>query len=318
MNTILSRFVLAALATTGFGSAVEVATTPVGYVSQTLQANAFNSIGLTLHKSPLVSSQLTEVTANSVSSSLLDFTSLLTPGSTYILEITSGTGVGTIQEVTSWDGDTLSLPQNLTLVGVVIGDSFKIRKAPTLEEVFGTTVTVLAKGFNAGAADIVWVPDGNAGYTRYFLHASNAWRNAANSAASPNIPLVYTDGILIEKGSASASLVISGELKKEGTNAVIVKGFNLISVVAPVGSTLQNLGLEDDLASGFNAGAADIVWVPVSAGQYARYFRHNTAGWRSADTNVNVTVDVPLPSAILIERGGASKNISLKTPNYSF
>jgi hypothetical protein len=146
------------------------------------------------------------------------------------------------------------------------------------------------------------------------LHnGTSAFRIAGTTTPAPNIPLIYADGLLVEKKTtAVASLTVSGEVKTVGTNSVISQGFNLVGTVASVGLTLRTAGLEDDLTAALNTTNADIVWLqnPTTLA-YTKYFRHSGSGgtWRdfSAPTVVlDLGIDPVLPPAFLIEKKGAT------------
>ena len=308
---IPSSFLLAALTTGVAFSQTTAYTTPVGYSTTTL-VNGFNVLGLTLQASAVSSGSLSSVGASSVTVSTADFTTALTAGATYILEITSGAKNGAIQEITSWTATTLNTPDNLLTAGVEATASYKLRKAPTLEDVFGTTASVLKKGATATLADVVWVPTGPGTYNRYFLNTSSAWRNAAGGAAL-NKPIIYTDGILVEHKTTNVDLVTSGEVKTSVTGSVISKGFNLIGTVYPAGVTLQNVGLSN-LKKGATATLADVVWVPKGPGVYDRYFLNTSNVWRNAAGGA-ATADLPLTSGILIEKKDAGNTtLTLTAP----
>jgi hypothetical protein len=315
MKSFLSQALLVTFVATAasFGQ-TEAKTKPVGYESVTLNANQFNIVGLRLQGSTVASGALETIGTSSVTDNEGSFASILSASKTYILEITSGTLSGLTVEATWTSGNVLNTPDNLSSAGVVAGVSYNLRPALTLEEIFGTTSSVLTKGFNSAGADVIWVPNGSGGYARYFLHNSDAWRSAASNSATPNVPLVYTDGVIIEKRGSSASLVASGEVKTRSSTAPVINGFNPVSTIYPAGVTLQNLGLEDDVQAGFNSAGADVIWVPNGTGGYDRYFWHNSGAWRNAATNTTVPGTIGLGSAILIERKGAAAVFDLTPP----
>jgi hypothetical protein len=290
----------------------------VGYETLDLTANVFNPVGIRLHSPTVVSSTFTALTGVVATDTAVDFDATLTAGTTYILEVTSGALDGAVQEITTWgtaSGNTANdivTPQDLSSLGAVVGDKYSVRAAPTLESIFGTTDSVLQKGFNALSADVVWIPDGALGYERYFLSTLNVWKTASGVNA-PNTAVVYTDGLLIEKKGAAASVVVSGEVKTGNTMVVVLTGFNPIGTVYPAGATLQNSGLSDDLKPGFNALVADNVWIPNGTGGYDRYFYSTLNVWKTA-AGANAPADLPLPSAVLIERKDAAKNLHLTPP----
>lgn len=323
---------LAAAAACGLASAAETAyTTPVGYNTQSL-LQGYNVVGLTLQNSPVAVGDFETVSGTALSDS--DVTYAPVAGRTYVLEITTSATpslVGVIQEIpaASISGSVITTPQDLGALGLAADDTYKLRLAPTLEELFTTTSLssggVLQAALNSSSADIVWVPTGTGTYVKYYLHSSGAFRNVATNTASPNIPVIYPDGMYVQKkGATAAALTVTGEVKTVGTNSVVVQGYNLLSVVAPAGLNLWNAGLEDDLQAALNSSSADIVWVQQPNLSYAKYFRHSSGNWRDvAAPTVNLTQvqaeAVVLPSAITIQRKSAtSVNIDLNVPaNYS-
>jgi hypothetical protein len=329
MKTQLTFSLLVAAAACSLANAQTAYTTPVGYTSQSLVQGS-NAVGLTLHSPAVTRGSIETINGTALTDS--DLTLSPTAGRTYILEIISGTLNGTIQEVpaASISGGTITTPDNLSSLGLQVGDSYALRLAPTLEEVFTTVPLssggVLNASISATNADIVWVSKGVAGaYDKYYLRsgATPAFRSVATNLVTPNIPLIYADGIYVEKKSATAAtLRVTGELKKTGTNSVITQGTNLISIVSPAGLTLANAGLEDDLAASISATNADIVWVQKANLSYDKYFRRTGTPqtWRSvANPAVALTTEqlnsISLSSAIRIQKkGSTTSNVDLAVP----
>lgn len=313
MKSFISYSFLAAVAASGMAFGAEATTTPVGYTTEPL-VQGFNAIGLTLNSPVIASGKSSAINSDSVGTDSIDFTSLLSTGSTYILQLTSGVQAGTIQVVTSWTANSVNTTDNLLEGGAASGDSFNIRKAPTLEEVFGTVDSVLKKATASANADIVWVPNGPGTYDRYFLNNSSVWRNAAGGAAS-DIPLVYHDGIFLQKKDpGTVSFVQSGEVKLDVAKVVLVEGFNLVSTIYPVGSTLQNIGLHNTLKRATASANADIVWIPNGPGTYDRYFVNTTGAWRNAAGGA-APDDLPLTSAVFIQRKDIAVAADLVAPS---
>jgi hypothetical protein len=299
-------------------------TTPVGYTTQTLAANTFNNVGLNLNNPTLAAGKLSAVSGALLSDSAVNFTTALPAGKTCILEITSGAAAGTVQEFVTWASNDITLPAAVT--GTAAGDTYNVRVAPTLQEIF--PVGLLGGGLGAGNADKVWVPNGVGGYTRYWYktNAPIGWHTTTTGLndtglVTVDIPLIYVDGVLVEKKAVAKDLVISGEVKTTGSNALIIPGFNSIGISPPVGLTLFTSGLQGDIAGGLGASNSDIVWVPVGGGSYVKYWYKTNApiGWHTTTTGLNdtglVAVDPVLPPAIKIQRKGAvSKVITLNVP----
>jgi hypothetical protein len=312
----LSYALIAAAAACGLATAQTTAyTTPVGYTTQTLETNKFNLVGINLMTPTLVASKVTGVASNVISDSTINFTTALPAGKMCILEVTSGTAAGTVQEFTDWTGSDITLPA--AVAGVAAGDTYRVRVAPTLQEMF--PVGFLTGGVGATNADKIWVPNGSGSYTQYWYktnapigwHTTTTGTNDAGLVTS-SVPLVYIDGLLVEKKNVAKDLVISGEVKTTPSNALVIKGFNPLGVTPPVGLTLFTSGLRPDIAGGVGATNADTVWVPTGGGNYVKYWYKTNApiGWHTTTTGTNdtglVTVDVALPPAIYLERKGAT------------
>jgi hypothetical protein len=317
MKPFISYSLLAAAAACGlaFGQAY---TTPVGYNTTPL-LQGFNALGLTLQTPAIAAGTFETVAGKTLADTNVTFAPQA--GRTYVLEITSGPAVGSIQEVpaASISGNTITTPDDLQAQGLTTAHTYKLRVAPTLEEIFTTTSLtnggVLGSGLNSGTADVIWIPKGDGGYDQYFLHNSGEFRRAGTTTPTPNVPVVYADGFLVQKkGTGAASLTVSGEVKTVGTNSILVQGFNLVSVVAPVGMNLWNSGLEDDLGAGLNSGTADLVWVQQPNLSYKTYFRHSSGNWRDADAaTVNLTQAqaeaVNMSLGFLVQKKGAVPSV---------
>jgi hypothetical protein len=327
MKTIIPLTALAALvATASIHAQTPAYSKPSGYVTKSL-SQGYNLVGLNLQTSTVASGVL----ENAVGTTLTDSQLSLSPvaGKTYILEITASATsalVGTIQDIpsTSISGTTITSNDNLAALGLAAGDSYALRVAPTLENIFGvvslTNGGTLQAALNSTTADIVWIPNGAGNYTKYYLHNSGSFRNVATNTASPNVPLVYADGFLVQKkGATAASLTVTGEVKLVGTNSVCVQGFNLISTVSPAGLNLWNSGIADDIQAALNSTTADIVWVQQANLTYEKFYRHSSGNWRNIVANVNLTQGqaeaISLSDGVLLQRKGASPvNLDLNVP----
>lgn len=287
---------------------------PVGYVTETLQSG-FNLVGLTVHQPVLASGVVDAVSGTTVTDNEVDFGTALTAGQTYIFEVLTGTAAGVIQEVTVFSGNDVTTKDDISSE-LAAGDKYQLRAASTLETALGTTSSVLQKGLVSSLADIVWLPNGSGGFDRYFLNTLNQWKSADTNLLAPNVPVVYADGFFIEKRTGSVPLDTYGEVKTVSSATVVATGFNAVSGVFPSGSTLQNSGLVNDLQKGLVSSLADIIWLPKVGGGYDRYFFNTLNQLKSADTNLNVNVDVPLPSAFFIERRGADTNVEITPPSF--
>lgn len=322
MKTLIPLTAIAALAASGLTyaqSSTAAFSKPSGYVTQNL-SQGFNAIGLTLQNQLVASGRFETVNQTSLVDAQLSISPVA--GRLYVLEITSGSANGAIFEIpaSAISGSTINVTTvpatNLTSLGITSSDTYGLRLAPTLEEIFTTaSVTnggVLQAGVSSGGADIVWIPAGPNTYTQYFLHVTGQFRLAGTTTPTPNVPVVYADGFFVQKRATSpASLTVTGQVKTTGTSSVLGQGFNLVSIVSPAGSTLANIGLEDDIQPGVSAIGADIVWVQSPSLAYEQFFRHVSGFWRNvAAPLVNLTPAqveaVVLSEAILVQRRSTS------------
>lgn len=120
-------------------------TTPVGFGGERLHPG-MNLIGLMMHKGIIG----TGIVASVKGKELLPdeegagVLAKLGERKTYILEITSGTQEGAIQEITRWEKGRLFTPDDLEKAGVKAEDTWALRKAATLNTAFGSSLARLA------------------------------------------------------------------------------------------------------------------------------------------------------------------------------
>ena len=329
-STIATTMLAAALVCASQAQTGSYFTAPLGCTTHNL-SKGVNVLGITLHNPTLASGTFSAVAGTTLTAPDLSLSPAT--GRTYILEITSGSLAGVIQEIpaASISGTTITTSQNLATLGLAVGNSYNLRLAPTLEEIFTTTPLsnggILHATINPSTADVVSIPNGAGGYDRYYLRsgATPAFRRVATNLAAPNVPVIYVDGILIDKKNTTAAAVVAtGEVKTTGSNTVIVKGINPVGVVAPAGLNLFNAGLEDDLLAGISPSTADIVWVQQPNLAFRKFYRRSGAGggWRDlANPSANLTQAqaeaVSLSSAIIIERrGNNAANLDLNVPAF--
>jgi hypothetical protein len=327
MKTTL--YSLLAAAACGMALGQTAYTSPVGYTTTAL-AQGYNAIGLTLQRATLAAGNFETITATTLTDNGVVFAPVA--GKTYVLEIATSPAtpalVGSIFEIPAANisGSTITvttLPAtDLVALGLTSTATYKLRVAPTLEEIFTTTSLaaggVLQPGLNSGTADVIWIPTGASSYDQYYLKSTGAFFKAGSTTiATPNIPVVYSDGLFVQKkGVTAASLTVSGEVKTVGTNSLAVQGYNLIGIVAPVGMNLFNSGLAATIGVGLNPTAADLVWVQQANLSYKKYFRHSSGNWRDVSAStVNMTQlqaeAVILSSGVLVQHK-ANSTIQLK------
>ncbi|MFT4176520.1 MAG: hypothetical protein QM627_07670 [Luteolibacter sp.] len=333
--------IVAAMALMSVARAETASTAPAGFTTYKLGVG-LNAIGMNLLPSPIATGKFT---LNSGFGNVLTDLSAsyqVTEGRTYVLDILTGELAGTVLDLPSSaiDGNTITVSSSTTMeqLGLASGDRYQLRVANTLEEIFGTNSLaeggVLRAALNTSNADIIWIPTSDPNvFNKYMLHPDRSFKRVTGTGvldfvSDPNVPIIYSDGILVEKKTSTpASVVFQGHVKKRGTNSIIQRGYNLISIVSPSGLTLRTAGFENYITSSLNVGNADIIWVqdPMTLA-YTQYFHHpeNEGSWRIA-TGVTGEIlplneDPPLRGAIYIQRKRvASVNLKMETPEmYSY
>lgn len=332
-------FIAAATVALGVSSptlSAQAFSNPTGYVTETLKAGQFNLIGLTVHQPIDVAG-----TFDSVSGTTLTMAGAfgeLDSEATYILEITGGTELGALQEVSGATATANSIEVGIPFASLTTSDAFVLRRASTIRDLFGTDNSAgLNEGVSAALADEVWVPAEGGDFNRYYYHpgetslfgvVTEGWKISGGTVDMPVVPVVYTDALIVKSnGSADIDVVFSGTVKTTNTNIVTTVGdsnFNFISVVSPVGVTLDSSGLEN-IVNKANEATADYVYVSDGSGGYDIYYFHPgetsifgtvTAGWKIIGDTATDQAGVALGSAVIIEnRSGSTRSGNLVIPS---
>jgi hypothetical protein len=320
MKTKITYSLLAAAAACSLANAQTTAyTTPVGYVSKTLPANAFSFVGLTVHN-PVVSSGVIDAeSASSVTDTGVNFSTILTSGATYVLELDNGV----IQEVTSWNAQgVLDLPEDITGSVVPSTTTYKLRKASTVSDVFGAanSAGLTATAGDMATADVIYLLGAGGSVTPIYFYDDGSEANwyTADGDLAGDLPIIYSDGFYIGRvAGSSLNLVTSGEIKIKPTSSVITPGWNFLSSVAPIGLTLGTSGLETALTStDGDYLTVDNVYLPNSDGSFTiAYFYDDgsEAAWYTASGDL--ASDLSLEAGFLIlSRSAGAKTCTLSVP----
>lgn len=337
MKTTLYSLALAAVTCGLAGAQATTAyTTPVGYTTQVLKPSIFNNVGLNVLKPTIAAGPITAISVDglTLTNAAATLIAALPVGKMCTIEITSGAAIGSVREFSSWTDTTVTI--SAPIAGLALTDMYIIRGSLTLQEAFPVGLLTGA-ALTPPNADIVWVPDGLGGFTRYWYKTSATqgaigWWTTVDGLTrgvqvTADVPLFYTDGILVQrKAGVDKDLVISGEVKKTGSSPFILSGFNAISINPPVGLTLFTGGFFPNNFAGaaLTPPNADILWVPDGLGGFTRYWYKTSAtqgaiGWWTTPDGLvrgsQVTTDIPLPPNCKIQRKGAAKFMSLAVPS---
>ncbi len=187
-------------------------TIPSGYVTHIISPG-FNMLGLTVHNPVLLSGLLGQPAGEELPTDVADLSVALgnsTADSMVIIEITGGDNDGTVIEALSWSAAKFTGISGLD--ASLSGDTFQVRMAPSISDLFGASNSA---GFQAGdlqTADLIWISGGDGSFNKYYysLGDPNAfpvpvvegWKNSLGGDAS-NVRLNYMDGIFIQRPVAN-------------------------------------------------------------------------------------------------------------------
>jgi hypothetical protein len=331
MKTLIPLATLATLAaSSSLYAQAPVFSKPSGYTTQVMKPSLSNSVGFNILTPALAAGAITAVSGDgfTLTDSTANFTSILPINKMCTIEITSGAAVGAVREFNSFNGTSVSI--SAAISDLAIGDKYIIRKNATVQEIFPLGSPLTGAEQNPDTADIVWVPDGNGGYTKYWYKTSDTegpigWWTTEDGATpgvqvTQDIPLLYTDGITVQRKSGSNNeLILEGQVKTTASTPYILTGFNDVSINSPAGSTLFNAGFAPGpnfLGAEISPENADILLVPDGNGGFSRYWyktseNQGAIGWWTTEDGTTrgaqVTEDVVLPPNCTIQRKGVAK-----------
>jgi hypothetical protein len=321
---------LSALFAVSAATAQDNVTKPVGFRTESIKAGVFNLISNQLTEAVSAAGAFTALDGVTAADDNADFTTSLAGEETWIVQITSGAAAGTISEVAAVASATsITTNDDLQAAGVVAEDTYEIRAAKTLADIFGAANEAgLVSGATLPSSDAIWVPNGVGGFDIYFYKTGglggSGWRLSTSLTADASLAtIVYTDSFFIQKqAGADLDLVLIGHVPTRAATVPLLTGFNFISNVAVVGGTLNATGLLDQLQRGPTTAASDIVWLtnPAVPGGYLQYFPKEGglggSGWRLSTSLTADAGDAPLTSGVIIQRRGAPANANVGLPDF--
>ena len=295
-------------------------TTPVGYVTNSLPANATTLVGLTVQNSTVAAGILDAVTSSSVTDNEINFTTTLTAGATYILELPNGT----VQEITAWSGSVLTTPDNISALVVPGTTTYKLRMAATVSSVFGATNTVGlspdSDGSLTGTDFVLILNSSNAFDTVYYFDdgaGTTGWFDDQGLPADNKV-IAYPDSFFVRRSAGTAkSLVVSGEVKTTPTGGTLVAGYNYVSGVAPAGLTLDQTGLQGFLTPDTDGSltGTDFVLIPQGSVFLTAYYFNDGAGTTGWFDDQGLPADTAvINGGFLIQNAASVKPFKVNVP----
>ena len=311
--------------------AQSVSSTPVGYVTQTINAGSgtgrvFTPISLPLY-SPAsfnnASGSIASVSSTGVTISGASFGNLADSTSPYSLRVTSGTLEGSNLFISANTADTLTFDFANSSVsstsGLISGDTYEIVEVDTLSSLFGgPSDGVIFSAAAQADADIVYILSGGAWLAHY--HNGNNWvRKAGRSTIlSDDLALTSDTAVLFSRlSTTSTSYVLTGTVPSTDTILKLnANGFTFLSNNTPADITLGNLALQS--ASGFEVGATGDSIYLYTGGSWLKYNYDGTNWIRKSGRSTLISNDVTIPagSGFLFGKANAgsesSGSLSLK------
>jgi len=320
MKTHLKLIAGVALAAIASASAQDNTTKPVGFRTETLKGGVFNLLSAELTEAISAAGAASGVAGGALIDDAADFTtSLAGENKTWIVQITSGAAAGTVTTAAVTDGTTLTSADDLAAAGVAAGDSYEVRAAKTISDIFGPANEAGLKGGDAATSDLIWISDGAGGFSLYYYQDNflgQQWVGLDGSDGT-NVPIVYTDSFFVQrKDPADLDLVIVGHVQTNPANVALIQGFNFVSRIAPVGQTFATSGLETSIKGG-DAGTADLIWNPDGTGGYVLYYyQDNFLGQQWVSLAGADGTNVPLSSGVIIQRKDVATNATINLPGF--
>jgi len=320
--------------------AQSVSSTPVGYVTLTI-----NGAGFTAISNPLENAVIYSGTASSVSGATITTSFTMTSNevgtsdaqgnSSYYVQISDGT----ILDIISNTDSVLTVSTDVTSL-INIDDEITIKKYTTLSDLFGATNSAgLSAGADAGSSDTIFImsSDGAGAYSSYYYQddpfdgffGGDGWRALGdNSTDVGNVIIAPDDGIIVKRDAATdLSVVVSGTVNAIQHNRTLPQGFSLVAYPFPVETSLDDSGIysaSNGYVSGPDAGTSDIVYVLAPNGSYTSYYRQDDPfngffggdGWRMLGDNSTDagSFKIPVGSAIIIKHTGSGLDWTDATP----
>ena len=319
-----------------------VVTDPVGFVTVTITPGTGSGKKNTFFSVPLLGTEgtpaqgaagtISGVSTTTISNSSADWIAggLSAPAAPFLIQITSGAAQGRMFQVSTTVSNTATTltispsdqaQVNLTTLGIVAGDGFKIHPCYTLVSFFGTPAeTGIRGGTNANSADTI-ATIVNGATTTFFYNTGltpNRWSRVGPGTSDwGNTPVVPYYGVQYARLPTNVLSFITTGAVPVIQRAVAVKNSQstLLSQYWPANSTLGSLGLQNLPGWQKNATSANSDTVVLFSGGASTTYWNNGTNWRRVGpgtNNFDSTV-IPIGTAIQIRKQGSSSGYSTLT-----
>jgi uncharacterized protein (TIGR02597 family) len=299
-------------------------TKPVGYRTETIATGVFNLLSPNLDNKIGAAGAFDAVAGTTLTDNDVDFNAAFAAGDELILTITSGANAGIVQDVTAHAQHTITTAQDISSM-VAIGTTYDLRKVQTIADLFGPANEAGLQAGTSSTADVIWVSNGAGGYNLFYRSSGGlagiGWRKVGGGATdAATTPIPFTDSFFIQrKGGTNLDIVFVGHVRTQAVKTVAESGlFTPVSRLLPVGVTLADSQLQNDIAQGTSS-TADVVWNPIGNGGYDLYYFSSGGlpgvGWRKVGGGATDQSTVALKSGYLIQRKAAGPaTVTLRIP----
>ena len=320
--------------------AQSVSSTPVGYVTLTINGNGYTALS-----NPLENAVVYSGTASSVNGSIITTSFTMTSGEVATTDVDGNSSYyvqlsdGTILDITGNSESTITVAVDSSSL-ISSSDAITVKKYTTLSDLFGATNSVgLTSGSDANSSDLVFImsSDGNGVYGSYYYQddpfdgffGGDGWRSLGDNATdASNLIIAPDDGIIVKRDAVSnLSVVVTGTVNTIQHNRTLPAGFSLVAYPFPVDTTLDDSGIysaTNGYVSGGDANSSDIVYVLSPNGSYTSYYRQDDPfdgffggdGWRALGDNATDagTTTISTGSAVIIKHTGSGLTWADSTP----
>jgi hypothetical protein len=280
----------------------QVTTDPVGFMQVNIAPGSSGSRALTVLSFPLLNAsgitgatagQISSVTSTTISDSSAAWAAgeLSVAATPKIIRITGGNAKGRTFLISSTPANTstgLTLADtetsDLTTLGIVAGDTYKIYDCQTLSSLFGTPATFAFLGNTASdTADNVLILIDGAWNTFYYNTTNSRWTqkvfgspNATNQAIKPESAILFN-----RLGTGALSLVLTGAVPTTYRSDPVQKaGLTCLANNWPTDVTLLASGIQNipNWKSNASSASADQVLLLIDGAWNT--FWWNGTNWR--------------------------------------
>lgn len=295
-------------------------TDPVGFMEVTIAPGNGTTRALTILSFPLVnttsvtgakSGQIASVTSNTITDTAAGWAAgeLSIAATPKIIRFTSGIAAGRtflVSTATPNTSTVLTLDNSetadLTTLGIVSGDTYKIFDCQTLYSLFGTPATfAFLANVSADSSDNVLLPINGAWNTFYYSTTSNRWtKDTLGSPDATNQAVKPESAVLFNRlgGSNALSLIATGTVPTtRRSDTVRASGLTGLSNSWPTDITLLNSGIQSipNWQANSNVNSADQVLLLVN-GTWSTFWWTGT-NWKKR------TLGSPISDSQLIVAG---------------